>query len=138
MEYKLQIKPFVRKDGTKYKVIQITDIALHTKPHRPTSIAKKLQDAFTKNKLGRIYSPVGNVELDDKSREVALPIHDLIRRDPALVRWIQEEEQKGYKILIGLPKGGIPVQLGKDAQEFMHSKNGKRVLRRLAKKKEGE
>ena len=30
MEYKLQLKPFKHKDGVKYKILQLTDIALHT------------------------------------------------------------------------------------------------------------
>lgn len=135
MNYQLQLKPFVRKDGTKYKVLQITDIALHTKPHRPTPIAKRIKDAFAKNKPGRVYSPMSDVQIDASSEGARVYIDQLLQRDPELVRMIQEEEAKGYKVLIGLPKGGIPIQLGKDAEEFIHSKNGKRLLRGRARGK---
>ncbi len=138
MEYQLQLKPFERKDGLKYKVIQITDIALHTTPHRPTSVGKKIKQAFTQNKPGRVYAPLtGAIQTDESAHEAKISIEQLIRQDPELVRWIQEEEQKGYKILIGLPKGGIPIFEGPDTREFLQSKNGKRVLRGLAKKQDG-
>tara|TARA_B100000745_G_scaffold300364_1_gene254031 strand:- start:8287 stop:8451 length:165 start_codon:yes stop_codon:yes gene_type:complete len=50
MDYQLQVQPFKRKDGIKYKVIEITDIALRTQPYRSTHLAKKLRQAFTENK----------------------------------------------------------------------------------------
>jgi hypothetical protein len=136
MEYQLQLKPFERKDGVKYKIIQITDIALHTTPHRPTSVGKKIKQAFAQNKPGRVYAPLaGAMQTDESSHRAKISIEQLVRQDPELMRWIQEEERKGYKILLGLPKGGIPVFEGADTREFLQSKNGKRVLRGLAKKK---
>jgi hypothetical protein len=51
---------------------------------------------------------------------------------------VQEEESKGFKVLIELPSDGIPVFPSKDTIEFMASKNGKRVIRGLAKENDKE
>jgi hypothetical protein len=132
MEYKLKLQPAVMKKGVKYKVIQITDIALHTSKKTPTpSVGKKMQKAFKNNKPDRIYSPIEKNPVLD-SRTFTL---DLLKMDPDFVKMVQEEESKGYKILIALPNDGIPVVAGSDTVEFMNSKNGKRIIRGLAKKK---
>ncbi|MDD4931306.1 MAG: hypothetical protein PHG66_04165 [Candidatus Colwellbacteria bacterium] len=131
MEYEL--KPAVIKDGVKYKVIQITDVALHTARKTPTPlVGKKIQDALEKNKPDRIYSPIEKLAVSD-DRTFTL---NLLKTDPDLMRMVREEEAKGYKVLIALPKEGIPVVFGKDTVEFINSKNGKRILRGLAKEKE--
>ena len=138
MDYELQLRPFERKDGVKYKIIQITDVALHTTPHHPTSVGKKLKQALAQNKPGRVYAPLeGVVQTDESAHEARISVGQMLLQDPELVRLIQEEERKGYKILIGLPKGGIPLMEGADTREFLKSKNGKRVLRGLAKKNSG-
>ncbi len=134
MEYQLKLNPVsALKKGVKYKIIRLTDIALHTAPKTPTPlVGKKIQKSFEENKPDRIYSHFeGNAVLDDRTLVISL-----IKNDPDLMRMIKEEESKGYKVLIGLPKEGIPVFLGKDTVEFMNSKNGKRILRGIAKKKE--
>ncbi|MEO5646455.1 MAG: hypothetical protein ABIO57_01640 [Candidatus Paceibacterota bacterium] len=135
MEYKLQIKPFEHTDGGKYKIIQITDIALHTAKKNPTpSVGKKIQKAFDANKPDRIYSRIEKTaESDDK--KITL---ELLKMDPDFVRMVEEEESKGYKVLIALPNKGIPVFPGKDTVEFMNSKNGKRLIRGLAKENDKE
>jgi hypothetical protein len=131
MEYEL--KPAVIKDGVKYKVIQITDIAFHTAKKTPTPlVGKKIQEAFENKESSRIYSSMEDSTVSN-NREFTL---NLIKNDPDIMRMIQEEEAKGYKILISLPKEGIPVVFGKDTVEFINSKNGKRILRGIAKKKE--
>jgi len=131
MEYEL--KPAVIKDGVKYKVIQITDIALHTTRKTPTPlVGKKIQNALEKNKPDRIYSHMESPTISD-NRTLTL---NLLKNDPDLMRMIKEEEAKGYKVLLALPQEGIPVVLGKDTVEFINSKNGKRILRGLAKEKE--
>lgn len=136
MDYKLELKPFVRKDSVKCKIIQITDIALHTNRKQATpSVAKKIQKAFRNNELGRIYAPIENTAITDQGekREFVL---GLIKQDPELVKVIQQEEANGYKVLIAVPNSGIPVFAGEDTVQFMNSKNGKRILRGLAKQKD--
>lgn len=137
MEYKLELKPFVQKDGVKYKILQITDIALHTAKMPPTTnVGRKIQQSLAKNKPGRIYSPIQ--QPPDVGNDRMSFILDLIKQDPKLVKMVQEEEENGYKILISIPKEGVPVVAGKDTQEFIKSKNGQRVLRGLAKNKSKE
>lgn len=133
MEYQLQLNPFVRKDGWKYKVIQITDITLHTSHHeQPASIGKKIVQAFKSMRPGRIYSPISYARPNDSSTDKRRAFVDLLKKDPAFVKMIREEEQNGCKVLIGLPKE-IPILMGRDTVEFLASVNGKRVLRGLAK-----
>lgn len=132
MDYKLALKPAVLKDGTKYKVIHITDIALHTAKKTPTpSVGKKMQKAFETKKPDRIYAPLEKSAMADNGMFTL----ELLKQDPDFVKMVREEEAKGYKVLLSLPKGGIPVVAGKDTIEFIHSKNGKRVLRGVAKAK---
>ncbi len=128
MECQLQLKPFEKKDGFKYKILQITDIALHSSDRQPTkSIAKKIRQAFSQKKPGRLYGFKIQKPTDEPNSIEA--VMDLVQKDPGLIKMIQEEEKNGYKILLGLPKDGIPIILGKDAEEFINSKNGQRVIR---------
>jgi hypothetical protein len=130
MDYKVELKPAVLKDGVKYKIIEITDVALHTAKKTPTpSVGDKVQRAFEANKPDRIYSHLEKPTTSGNSNFTL----ELLKMDPDFVRMVREEEAKGYKILIALPKSGIPVVAGKDTVEFMQSKNGKRLLRGLAK-----
>lgn len=131
MEYKLEVKPAVIKDGQKYKIIQITDIQLHATPKRLTpSVGKKVQMAFETNEPDRIYSSIEKAPISDKKAYII----DLLRADLDFVKMVQEQESQGYKILIELPTD-VPVTAAPDTVEFMESKNGKRVLRGLAKGK---
>ncbi len=130
MPYELQAKPFVRKDGWKYKLIQITDIALHTSHKQPTlSIGKKVSQSFRSSKPGRIYGSLDNATLPDENK---LALIDLIKKDPEFLKLVQEEERNGYKVLLALPHE-LPIVAGRDTIEFMTSVNGKRMLRKLAK-----
>lgn len=133
MEYRLELKPFVQKQGWKYKVIQITDIAVHTTQTRPTaSVGNKIALAFKKKAPGRIYG------LMDKDKAVASPperkaaLIEAMKHDPSFLQMVQEEERNGYKVLLELPES-IPVMFGADTVEFIASVNGKRILRGLAK-----
>ncbi len=128
MDYRLELKPAVLKDGLKYKVIQITDIALHTAKKTPTaSIGKKVQKAFETMEPDRVYAPIHNGELTI----------ELLKQDPDFLKLVRGEEAKGYKVLLSIPKD-LPIVPGKDTIEFLQRKNGKRVLRGLAKKKREE
>lgn len=133
MEYTTQLKPFVHQMGGKYKVLEITDIALHTSHKQATpSVARKIEKAFKTNQPGRMYAPIQKDILTDQGEKREFVI-ELIKKDPDLVRMIQQEEANGYKVLIAIPNEGIPIYAGKDTVEFMNSKNGKRIIRGLAK-----
>lgn len=132
MEYELQFNPFVRKAGLKYKIIQITDITLHTEPKNPTtSIGKKIMEALRWNKPGRIYGSVDNSTTPSPAQQV-LTI-DLIKKDPKLLEVIREQEKNGYRVLLSIPKQ-LPILAGSDTKEFIKSTKGQRLLRWLARK----
>lgn len=132
MDYKIELKPAVMKNGQKYKIIQITDLQIHTAPKTPTlSVGKKVQKAFETDKPDRIYSKIDKTAVSDDHTFTI----ELLKMDPDFVQMVQEEEVKGYKVLIAFPNKGIPVIPGKDTVEFISSKNGKRIIRGLAKGK---
>lgn len=130
----MRLQPAVLKNGMKYKVIQITDVTLHANKRPTLNVAKKVAEAIEKQEPGRIYSDIEKQDAGE-SHEITMT---LLRSDPEFVKMVQEEERKGYKVLIAFPKTGIPLLLGKDAKEFMDSTKGKRIIRHLAKKKQGE
>jgi hypothetical protein len=130
MKQELQLNPFKPKKDWKYKVITLTDITLHTADKKlSSSIGKKVKKSFKTNKIERIYSP--SEELSDS--KVKIFILDMLKKDPEFMKMVQEEEKKGYKILIDIPRE-LPLFPGKDTMDFINSKNGKRILRSLAKK----
>lgn len=132
MSYQIQIKPFEPMAGGKYKTIEITDIALHTSKKRPTpSVGKKISQSFKDMNPGRIYSPIKDMKL---SGDGFFDLR-LLSWDEDFMQMIREQEKQGYKVLIKLPPGGIPIVPGDDTIQFMNSKNGKRLIRGLAKEK---
>lgn len=112
-------------------MIQLTDLKLHTAPKRPTpSFGKKVRESFQHNTPGRVYSPFPKPMVPTNDNSFIL---EILKLDPDFVKMVQEEEAKGYKVLISVPKEGVPVLLGEDTIEFLDSKNGKRLLRKLDK-----
>lgn len=131
MHYELQLNPFIHRAGWKYKKIQITNIQLHTNPKPQTSIGKKLKQAFQYMKPGRIYSHINAFAPAADKKQMII---DLIKKDPDFLKYIQEQERNGYKVLLELPED-IPVLPGPDTIDFINSTKGQRLLRWLAKKK---
>lgn len=115
-------------------VFEVTDLSLHTKEFAPSSsVGKKLVRALSKNEPTRVYmQTTGDLEVDK------LAIQHKIATDPEFTALVQETNATGHKVFFHFPKGGTPIQLGKDTTEFFNSRNGKRVLRGLAKKKTEE
>ena len=131
--YKLELKPYEAVDGVKYKVIELTDIKFHSTQKTPTpSFGKKVRESFELNVPGRAYStlPKPTAKQDYKSH-----IMELLQLDPDFMKMVQEDQAKGYKILLSIPKEGLPILPGEDTIDFMNSKNGKRLLRKLDKNK---
>ncbi|MHB9019831.1 MAG: hypothetical protein ACYC3G_03100 [Minisyncoccota bacterium] len=132
--FQLQVKPFNKKEGVKYRLIQITDVQLHTNAMRVTvSAGDKIKKAFELNKPIRVYGDIKKIETGndkDKYRYIV----ELLRGDPNFVNYLREEEKNGYKVVLSIPQNGIPVLLGKDAVEFSESKKGNRFLRWFGKK----
>jgi hypothetical protein len=56
--------------------------------------------------------------------------------DPVLKQTIHDYQKQGYRVMIQMPKSGLPIHLGKDAVDFMNSTRGKRILRKIKKDKD--
>lgn len=137
MEYKLEFRPTERKEGMKYKTILLTDIMLHTSPKKTTTFGSKLRNAFSMfNKPGRIYQPLPKIEAkSEEPNTFKIGILNYLQNDPNFIQYVTEEREKGFEVVIQIPKVGLPIFPGKDTVEFIKSKNGQRVLRGLAKNK---
>lgn len=126
----LQSRPFEPKDGQKYKVIHITDVLGHTTEHPTTeSIGRKVAKAFRNGEPGRVYVSTSG----DRGNDFAEFLKRL-HQDPSFIEYVRKEEEGGYKVLLHIPRTGIPFGFGKDTKQFLGSKRGKRILRNLAKK----
>lgn len=137
MDYKLEFKPTERKPGIKYKTILLTDIMLHASSKRPSTFGTKLKRAFNAiNQHGRIYQHMNKPDpVKDDSNTLKIDILSQLQNDPAFIKYVTEEQEKGVEIVIQIPKSGLPVFAGKDMVEFIKSKNGQRIIRGLAKDK---
>ncbi len=140
MDYKVELKPFKEEEDAKYKIIEITDITYHTSQKQPTRApGKKVKKAFEKNEPGRLYIPLAPLPAPNSNgiyttEEKAIIVGSL-KKDPEFLKMVEEENKKGYKILLKFPETGITILAGADTKEFLQSKNGQRVLRGLAKDK---
>jgi hypothetical protein len=141
MEQKLQlnqvIKPF--KKGEKIMILELTDFQLHMNGKPPKSVGKLIERSIDNKKPGRIFGPLNRLskksEQDKNTMKFQLPI-DI--DDSSLKEAVRKYQKQGYRVMIQKPKDSIPVKLGKDVEEFMNSKNGKRIIRGLAKNKKQE
>ena len=139
MENYLKFEPTQRREGMKYKPILITDILLHIHKRPTISCGKKIKKSFETGAPGRIY---GSIASDNQASEgietegsIKLVL-DMLSKDQDFIKYVLEEREKGYEVTIQIPRFGIPVFPGNDTNDFINSKHGQRVLRRLAKNKE--
>lgn len=134
MEYKLELRPTVRKKGGKYKTILLTDKQVHTAMMRTGSPGKSISKSLETNQPGRIYSPIEKQE--NLFNESPLEILDRLKNDPTILKMVLDYQKQGYEVTVQFPKSLLPVYAGKDTIEFFESKNGKRLIRGLAKEKQ--
>ncbi len=131
--FKLEIKPFVKKDRQKYKIIKVTDIQYHSTNKRPTkkigNVASKNQDSLTPY---RAYTDMKDWNVPREQQKAM--IIEMLHNDKSYVDFVIEQEKLGYKILLEIPEE-IPVTLGDDTEEFLKSKKGKRIVRWISKNK---
>ncbi|MCK9393217.1 MAG: hypothetical protein WCX30_01645 [Candidatus Paceibacterota bacterium] len=139
MEHQLKFEPTNRKEGVKYKPILITDILFHASHRKATtSLGKKIKKSFETGNPGRIYSPIvkNNQPLVEEKKEMSAVL-DMLSKDPDFIRYVEEEREKGYEVTVQFPITGLPLSLAKDAEDFVNSKNAKRIFRKkLAKNKD--
>jgi len=139
MEYQLKFEPTQRRKGVKYKPILITDILLHIHKRPTISCGKKIKKSFETGTPGRIYGPIAFNNQSSEGVETEGNIKfilDMLLKDQDFIKYVMEEREKGCEVTIQIPRYGVPVSLGNDTNDFINSKHGQRVLRRLAKNKE--
>ena len=115
----------------KNKVIYISDLQLHSRERITPSVGKKIQQAFQSGNPDRLYFPLPKPPVSEQGVQTFQFSIDL---DPETLKMIKDEEAKGNTVSFELPPGGAPVFLGKDTVQFIESKNGQRLLRKLDKK----
>lgn len=135
MEKILQLNPISKpiKKSEKVIVLELMDIQLHMNARSTPSVGAVVQRSIEHNKEGRIFSPLQAPKSengDNNSIRVELPFGV---NDPKLQEAVRHYQKIGYRVMLGVPKY-MPIKLGKDAEEFMKSKNGKRLTRGLEKK----
>lgn len=134
MEQILQLNRVTKpiKKSEKVIVLELTDIQLHMNARLTPSVGAVVQRSIEHNKEGRIFSPLQAPKPgsgDSNSIHVELPFGV---NDPKLQEAVRHYKKLGYRVMLQVPDH-MPIRLGKDAQEFMKSKNGKRLIRGLEK-----
>ena len=100
-----------------YVDIYITDVQLHTVlPQRPKSVWRIIEKAIHSKKEQRAYT-ADTKFVDGKSH--------FTFNDSGIEEAIRKAHAEGKEIRIHKPEGGIPVYLGKDAEEFAKARERK-------------
>lgn len=137
MEQNIQLNRVTKlpKKGEKIIVLQLTDIQLHSNVRPTKSVGGAIRRSIENNKPGRIFSSLEKQNLGavQNSIEFNLPF---VMDDPVLKQVIHDYQKQGYRVMLQMPKAGLPVHLGKDAVDFINSIKGKRILRKMKKDKE--
>ena len=131
MEEKLILHKPIHQPRNNDVILQLTDIQLHRNRDETKNPAKRVERAVETNKKGRIYS-----SLPDPSGPMHIQTPFFNADDPELQKLVKKYNQQGKRVFIAYPKKGLPIKLGKDAQEFVNSKKGKRIIRQLNKDKD--
>ena len=122
------------KKGEKVIILELTDIQLHSNVRHTKSIGGAVRRSIEKKKPGRVFTSLetSNSPHDENALKFKIP---LATNDPVLKQTIQDYQQQGFRVLLQVPKAGLPIYLGRDAEEFMKSTKGRRVLRKIEKDK---
>jgi hypothetical protein len=105
--------------------IYLTDITLHTLDHQQTVNFSKVAQK------GRIYFPISQESVKSTG---SVGTESTVKLTFTFPKDLQERMDKG-EVELMIPEGGLQVYVGKDVTNFLNSKNGKRVIRGLAKNK---
>jgi len=105
----------VGKVNGEYFDIYLTDIKLHTtKPNNNESFSRKVEKSMKNGKPQRVHKKIQNIEENNLKLSIDLP-----------------EEAKGKTIRVFIPDDGLPIKLGKDAEEKIKSMEEKGLLKNL-------
>jgi hypothetical protein len=131
----MQSNQDIPSQSKKVKRIFLTDFQLHTAQKRSSDPLAQILKSFKSPERthNRIFYDKSHMSPSSEPYTVkfSMPITSL---SPLIQKEIAEAEAQGLEIEFVIPKDGIPVYAGKDLQEFMQSKNGKRVLRSMQNK----
>lgn len=134
MEQKLVLHTAIHKPSNGDIILKLTDIQLHTNARMTPSASKTIKRSIESNQPGRIFSPLkSTVEVIENNTVIS--IKELFNPNQ-LKSLVQEYQKQGKRVFIAKPNNGLPVNLGRDAVEFMNSVKQKRALRRLEKQKQ--
>lgn len=113
-------------------IIQLTDIQLHTNVRVPEFAGKTMSKKIEAMEPGRAIFPTPEQEANLKNGEFNLMMS--ITNDPHLLAMVEKYQKEGRRVIISVPHN-MPVFLGKDTTQFMDSKQGRRIHRRIEKEK---
>jgi len=107
-----------------YYDIYLTDMQLHVaKPTNPPSFLRQILKSFRKGgKPGRVYHSGLTPNPDGKTFHFSMPLSKDLKEKVEFARRIGKEPR------FIIPKGGIPVYLGKDSIEKIESLKKKGLL----------
>ena len=138
MEQSLQLNRVTQlpKKGEKVIILELTDIQLHSNARPTQSVGGAIRRSIEKNKPGRIFSSFEKKQdLSNDQNSIAFKV-PFVMNDPVLKQVISDYQKQGYRVMIQMPKTGLPIHLGKDAVDFVNSTKGKRILRKIKKDKD--
>ena len=113
-------------------IIQLTDIQLHTNIRVPEFAGKTMSKKIEAMEPGRAIFPIPEQENNLKNGEFNLMMN--VVNDPHLLAMVEKYQKEGKRVILSVPHN-MPVFLGKDAVQFMDSKQGRRIHRRTEKEK---
>jgi hypothetical protein len=115
-------------------ILEVTDIQVHTSSFRTSDFKKTVEKSTNKQEGGRLYSTFSRETnqmisvFEDGVIKSTLPYLDQTQ----LTSLVKKYELEGKRVYLSIPKG-LTLSPGKDAIEFMNSKNGKRLARGMNK-----
>lgn len=110
-------------------VLQLTDIQLHLSTDITQNPIKRVENAVKYDKEERIYQSLS--QSSSVNGIIQTPFFN--ENDPELKKLVKKYNEQGKRVFILKPKSGLKVKLGSDVEEFINSKKGKRLLRKLNK-----
>ena len=140
MKEELQLTEVTKqiKKSDKIIILEFTDIQLHSNARISKSTGDTINRSIKNGKPGRIFSSLTTQTSSTNNKDLVTFQIPFDMKDPSLFKMVADYKKQGYRIMIKKPTAGIPIFLGNDANEFMNSKNGKRILRGIAKRKDKE
>jgi len=130
MEEKLILHKPITKPGKDDIILRLTDMQFHMKLDATENPAKRIEHAIDNNKPGRIYT---SLSTPSNPNEIQTPFFNA--DDPEFQKLVKKYRDQGKRVFIMQPKSGLPIKQSKDVEEFINSKKGKRLLRKLNKDK---